>query len=243
VVTVKPPILRKCTEEIKMARAKIVKGLIDAVTGTSKPTPKPGRKRKVRGAKPATPDQKLGAKKAGINISNFKKLPDAEQKKFIKEAKDAGKPKKKKKSVVKRSSKDNKELRGLMAQQKREMKDDEGFNEILPRRRATGTKGQEVEQGPLLSKVPVPKKRESTKETRKRLKRTGMLREGEYAPPASMISEEMGLTGRGSEMLPTGKELDDLISSGFEIKKAGGMIKRRMGGMVTKGYGAAKRGY
>jgi hypothetical protein len=243
VVTVKPPILRKCTEEIKMARAKIVKGLIDAVTGTSKPTPKPGRKRKVRGAKPATPDQKLGAKKAGINISNFKKLPDAEQKKFIKEAKDAGKPKKKKKSVVKRSSKDNKELRGLMAQQKREMKDDEGFNEILPRRRATGTKGQEVEQGPLLSKVPVPKKRESTKETRKRLKRTGMLREGEYAPPASMISEEMGLTGRGSEMLPTGKELDDLISSGFEIKKAGGMVKRRMGGMVTKGYGAAKRGY
>ena len=58
-----------------------------------------------------------------------------------------------------------------------------------------------------------------------------------------MISEEMGLTGRGSEMLPTGKELDDLISSGFEIKKAGGVVKRRMGGMVTKGYGAAKRGY
>tara|TARA_R110000765_G_scaffold341475_1_gene431575 strand:- start:59 stop:739 length:681 start_codon:yes stop_codon:yes gene_type:complete len=226
-----------------MAKAKVVRELIDMVTGTSKPTPKPGRKRKARGSKPATPDQKLGAKKAGVNISNFKKLPDAEQKKFIKEAKDAGKPKKKKKSVVKRSSKDNKELRGLMAQQKREMKDDEGFNEILPRRRATGTKGQEVEQGPLLSKVPVPKKRESTKETRKRLKRTGMLREGEYAPPASMISEEMGLTGRGSEMLPTGKELDDLISSGFEIKKAGGMVKRRMGGMVTKGYGAAKRGY
>ena len=225
-----------------MARAKIGRELIDMVMGTSKPTPKPGRKRKARGAKPATPDQKLGAKKAGINISNFKKLPDAEQKKFIKEAKDAGKPKKKNKSKVKRSPKDNKELSSLINQQKKEMKADKGFEDILPRRRATGPIGQEVEQGPLLSKVPVPKKRESTKETRKRLKRTGMLREGEYAPPASMVSEEMGLTGRGSEMIPTGKELEELISSGFEIKKHGGKVKRRMGGQV-RGYGKALRGY
>ena len=226
-----------------MARAKIGRELIDVVMGTSKPTPKPGRKRKARGAKPATPDQKLGAKKAGVNVSNFKKLPDAEQKKFIKEAKDAKKPNKKKKPVVTRTSKDNKELSSLINQQKREMKDDEGFNEILPRRRATGPKGQEVEQGPLLSKVPVPKKRESTKKTRNRLRRTGLLQEGEYAPPASMVREAMGMTGRDSEMLPTGKELDDLISSGFEIKKHGGKVKRRMGGMITKGYGAAKRGY
>ena len=203
---------------------------------------KGGRKRKARGVKPASPEQKMGAKEAKMKLTDFKKLSDAQQKKFIKEAKDADKPKKKKKSIVKRSSKDNKELRGLMAQQKREMKDDEGFNEILPRRRATGTKGQEVEQGPLLSKVPVPKKRESTKETRKRLKRTGMLREGEYAPPASMISEEMGLSRKGREMMPTGKELEELISSGFEIKKYGGKVKRRMGGQV-RGYGKALRGY
>ena len=69
-----------------------------------------------------------------------------------------------------------------------------------------------------------------------------MLREGEYAPPASMISEEMGLSRKGREMMPTGKELEELISSGFEIKKYGGKVKRRMGGQV-RGYGKALRGY
>ena len=221
----------------------VVKVVADAFTSTPKPKPKPGRKRKARGTKPATPDQKLGAKKAGVNVSAFKKLPDNKQKQFIKEAKDDRKPKRKAKRKVKRSSSENKELNQLIAQQKNEMKDDEGLTKVLPRRRATGPKGQEVEQGPLLSKIPVPKKRESTKETRKRLKRTGMLREGEYAPPASMVGEEMGMGGRGSEMMPTGKELEALISSGFEIKKSGGVVKRRMGGMITKGYGAAKRGY
>jgi len=43
-------------------------------------------------------------------------------------------------------------------------------------------------------------------------------------------------------MMPTGKELDELISSGFEIKKGVGQVKRRMGGQV-RGYGKALRGY
>ncbi len=42
--------------------------------------------------------------------------------------------------------------------------------------------------------------------------------------------------------MPTGKELDDLIADGFQIKKGGGKVKRRMGGKV-RGYGKALRGY
>jgi hypothetical protein len=224
-----------------MARAKIGRELIDMVTGTSKPTPKRGRKRKARGVKAASPEQKMGAKEAKMKLTDFKKLSDAQQKRFIKEAKDANKPKKKKKPTVKYSRKVQGEIDRLEQEQIADKARDMG-KDTLPRRRATGPKGQEVEQGPLLSKVPVPKKRESTKETRKRLKRTGMLREGEYAPPASMISEEMGLSRKGREMMPTGKELEELISSGFEIKKYGGKVKRRMGGQV-RGYGKALRGY
>ena len=144
--------------------------------------------------------------------------------------------------MVKRSSKDNKELQSLIAQQKKEMKEDALGSDVLPRRRATGPAGQEVEQGPLLSKVPTPNKREMSPETYKRQKRTGQRRRGEYAPPASMIGEEMGMGGRGREMMPTGKELEELISSGFEIKKYGGKVRRRMGGQV-RGYGKALRGY
>ena len=129
-----------------------------------------------------------------------------------------------------------------MAQQKKEMKEDALGSDILPRRRATGPAGQEVEQGPLLSKVPTPKKKEMSPETYKRQKRTGQRRKGEYAPPASMIGEEMGMGGRGREMMPSGKELEELISSGFEIKKYGGKVRRRMGGQV-RGYGKALRGY
>jgi len=201
-----------------------------------------GRKRKARGVKAATPDQKMGAKKAGMKLNEFKKLSDDKQKRFIKEAKDAEKPKKKKKPAkVRYSRKAKAEIDRLKAEQEADKARDMG-KEILPRRRRTGPAGQEVEQGDLLSKVPVPKKREVSPETYKRQKRTGQRRRGEYAPPASMIAEEMGMGGRGREMMPTGKELEELISSGFEIKKYGGKVKRRMGGQV-RGYGKALRGY
>jgi len=200
---------------------------------------KAGRRKAKRGAKPATPAQKAGAKQAGMSLREFKKLSDDKQKRFIKEAKEANTPKKKKQPRVKRTPAENKELAKLRREQQREMR--EGSSDILPSRRATGPKGQEVQQGPLLSKVPTPTKKEMSPAARRRLGKSGMLKRGEYAPPREMVEEAMGAR-RGSEMMPTGKELDDLIASGFEIKKYGGKVKRRMGGQV-RGYGKALRGY
>ena len=201
---------------------------------------KAGRPKAARGVKPATPEQKMGAKQADMTVTEFKKLPKPQQKRFIKEAKDAKKPKKKKQPKVKRTSAENKELRRLMTQQKKDM-EDRGIDTSTAGRRATGPKGQEVEQGPLLSRIPAPRKEEMSSATRRRLGERGMLKRGEYAPPRQMVEESMG-AGRGREMMPTGKELDDLIASGFQVKKYGGKVKRRMGGKV-RGYGKAQRGY
>jgi hypothetical protein len=200
---------------------------------------KAGRRKAKRGAKPATPAQKAGAKQAGMSLREFKKLSEAKQNRFIKEAKEAKTPKKKKQPRVKRTPAENKELAKLKREQQREMREESA--NVLPSRRATGPKGQEVQQGPLLSKVPTPRKEEMSPATRRRLGKAGMLKRGEYAPPREMVEEAMGAR-RGSEMMPTGKELDDLIASGFEIKKYGGKVKRRMGGKV-RGYGKAMRGY
>jgi hypothetical protein len=202
-------------------------------------TKRVGRKRKARGAKAATPAQRAGAKQANMSLREFKKLSEAKQNRFIKEAKEAKTPKKKKQPRVKRTPAENKELAKLKREQQREMREESA--NVLPSRRATGPKGQEVQQGPLLSKVPTPRKEEMSPATRRRLGKAGMLKRGEYAPPREMVEEAMGAR-RGSEMMPTGKELDDLIASGFEIKKYGGKVKRRMGGKV-RGYGKALRGY
>ena len=201
---------------------------------------KAGRPKAARGVKPATPEQKMGAKQAGMTVTEFKKLPEAQQKKFIKQAKEAKKPKKKKQPKVNRTPAENKELRMLTAQQKKDM-EDRGIDTSTAGRRATGPEGQEVQQGPLLSKVPTPRKEEMSRATRRRLGMSGMLKPGEYAPPRQMVEEAMGAR-RGREMMPTGKELDDLIASGFQIKKGGGKVKRRMGGKV-RGFGKALRGY
>ena len=128
-------------------------------------------------------------------------------------------------------------LKALYEQQQKEM--GEGSQNILPKRRATGPEGvKPVEQGPLLSKIPTPTKKEMSSATRQRLGRSGMLKKGEYAPPSSMIAEDMGLGGKGS--LPTEQEIKAL--SGFEFMQKGGKVKRRMGGKV-RGYGKALRGY
>tara|TARA_R100000988_G_scaffold81378_1_gene44668 strand:+ start:2210 stop:2851 length:642 start_codon:yes stop_codon:yes gene_type:complete len=212
------------------------------VAAVRKLVSKRGRKRKARGVKAATPEQKMGAKEAKMKLTDFKKLSDAQQKRFIKEAKDANKPKKNKKPTVKYSRKVQREINRLEQEQIADKARDMG-KDTLPRRRATGPEGEKkVQQGPLLSKVPTPTKKEMSPATRRRLGKSGMLKRGEYAPPASMVGEEMGMGGRGSEMMPTGKELEELISSGFEIKKYGGKVRRRMGGQV-RGYGKALRGY
>ena len=120
------------------------------------------------------------------------------------------------------------------------------------RRRKTGPEGtpekQKVQQGPLLSKVPPPEK--VSKARRRQLVKTGQAKmgkgkggksvvkpTGEFAPPASMIAEQMGLRGRGK--LPTAKEAEDF---GLTVKKYGGKIKRNMGGPV-RGVGKATRGF
>ena len=174
------------------------------VAAVRKLVSKRGRKRKARGVKAASPEQKMGAKEAKMKLTDFKKLSDAQQKRFIKEAKDANKPKKKKKPAkVKRTPAEQAEYNKLIKEYKKDLEESrKGQEEVLPRRRATGPTGtpekQLVEQGPLESKIPTPKKREMSPETYKRQKRTGQRRRGEYAPPASMIAEEMGMGARGS---------------------------------------------
>ena len=132
-------------------------------------------------------------------------------------------------------------LKALYRQQQEEIK---GSQNILPRRRATGPEGQEVEQGPLLSKVLLPenvspaRKRNLIAQGKARMTKQGMKGTGEFAPSRQSIAEEMGLGGKGS--LPTEEQLRGM--GGFEIKKYGGKVKRRMGGKV-RGYGKAMRGY
>ena len=102
-------------------------------SGGTKKKGGPGRKRKARGVKPATPAQKAGAKKAGMGIKAFRALPQAEQKEWIKKAGKLGKPK-----VApgpKRTPKEESELDRLTAQQKEEMDAD-----LRPKKTATGTR-------------------------------------------------------------------------------------------------------
>ena len=134
-------------------------------------------------------------------------------------------------------------LKALYKQQQKEM--GEGSQNILPKRRATGPKGEKpVEQGPLLSKVKLPekmspaRKRSLIAQGKARMTKRGMKETGEFAPSAGSIAEEMGIGGKGS--LPTEEQLRGM--GGFEFMKKGGKIKRRMGGKV-RGFGKALRGY
>ena len=198
------------------------------------------------------------AKKADMTPTEFKK----KAKQVINESKGKGKSKGKKNesNQTKTSGAENRsegsmsktltpsefkklspKLKALYRQQQEEIK---GSQNILPRRRATGPKGQEVEQGPLLSKVLLPenvspaRKRNLIAQGKARMTKQGMKGTGEFAPSRQSIAEEMGLGGKGS--LPTEEQLRGM--GGFEIKKYGGKVKRRMGGKV-RGYGKAMRGY
>ena len=97
------------------------------VTGSTQEKPKgekkksgAGRKRKARGAKPATATQKAGAKKAGMGVRAFQALPVAEQKKWIIEAGKLRKPKAATK-VKPLTEKQESELEWLKKEQQREM--------------------------------------------------------------------------------------------------------------------------
>ena len=207
-------------------------------------TKKPGRKRIRRGPKSATPDQKLGAKKANMNVSDFKKLSTNEQKKWIKEAKKVKAKTKKKSDGPKRSKADDREIKRIVGT------DPDSPSTKLPGRVKTGPEGAvPVQQGPLLSKIELPK--DVSKARRRDLIKTGQAKQvrgkggksklvgtGQYAPPRQAIAEEMGLTGRGK--LASEEELMEM--GGFEIKQKGGIVKRNRGGSV-RGVGAAQRGF
>jgi len=251
-----------------MSAAKIIaKPLAKRVAKTTR-----GRQRKQRGTSAATPEQKAAARKAVKagdvqNLREFKKLSPKEQAKYMPQTGGAKavstKPKEKytkgqRKEIEKISGVSLSKLKGMSpSEQQAYLKGKSDLPESipLPSRRATGpdkgsVAGQKVEQGPLLSKVQLPDK--MSKKQARRLLMTGqakivtgkggkkkLVTTGEYAPAKEVIAEDiLGSPG----VLPSGKELDDLISSGFEVRKGGGKIYRRAGGAI-RGWGAATRGY
>jgi len=218
---------RKSPEEIKAAKAKR------------------GRKRKARGRKAATELQKKGAKALGISLTEAKKKSDAELKAAIKEAA----PQKPKAPKVKRTRAEQNELNRLIKSQERDAMVDELGSNVLAGRRKTGPKGQEVEQGPLLSKAKLPenvspaRRRSLVAQGKARVRpgkggKSRLVETGEFAPARQDVADRMGLTSRG--VPPSEKEIMDM--GGFEIRKVGGKVKRNMGGKV-RGVGQAVKGF
>ena len=126
------PTVKKATPP--KAEGPKAKGSSKGKSGGTKKKGGPGRKRKARGVKPATPAQKAGAKKAGMGIKAFRALPQAEQKEWIKKAGKLGTPKAAAKGKP-LTRKEKSELDRLTAQQKEEMDAD-----LRPKKTATGTR-------------------------------------------------------------------------------------------------------
>ena len=161
------------------------------------------------------------------------------------EAKPKVKPKSKPKtSKPKRTPAENKELRKLIAQQK---KDDAPVGTVKEPTRIQLTAGGSYA---LPSKIKLPEGKLS-KARRRQMIETGQAKQvrgkkgksklvetGKYAPPASQIAEEMGI-GASRGVAPTEKELRAM--GGFEIKKAGGKV--RGVGAATRGFGRANYSY
>ena len=161
------------------------------------------------------------------------------------EAKPKTKPKSKPKtSKPKRTPAENKELRKLIAQQK---KDDAPTKTPPEPTRIPLTAGG---SSALPSKIQLPEGNIS-KARRRQLIETGQAKQvrgkkgksklvetGKYAPPASQIAEEMGI-GASRGVAPTEQELR--AAGGFEIKKTGGKV--RGVGAATRGFGKAGYSY
>ena len=182
------------------------------------------------------------ANQMDTDIAGVKK---AINKQVADEAKPKTKPKSKPKtSKPKRTPAENKELRKLIAQQK---KDDAPASTVKePTRIKLTAGGSEV----LPSKVKLPEGKIS-KARRRQLIETGQAKQvrgkkgksklvetGKYAPPASQIAEEMGI-GASRGVRPTEKELRDV--GGFEIRSTGGKV--RGVGSATRGFGKARYSY
>ena len=184
------------------------------------------------------------AKQMDTDIAGVKK---AIKKQVADEAKPKPKTKPKSKpktSKPKRTPAENRELRRLIAQQK---KDDAPAGTVKEPTRIKLTAGGSYA---LPSKVKLPEGKIS-KARRRQLIKTGQAKQvpgkkgksklvetGKYAPPARQIAEEMGI-GASRGVAPTEKELQAM--GGFEIKKAGGKV--RGVGAATKGFGKARYSY
>ena len=197
------------------------------------------RGRKGRGRKAIPAEIKAQAKAAGFTS--------------VKKWEEAGKPgpkRRQKRGTAKRkdtempTGKRGREIERLLRQQKRDNMESGGG----PRRREV----EGVDEGPnrpAISKIkPDPKM--SPAQRRRRVaqglvggprpqrnpdSRTNIRDVGEYAPPASQIAKEMGLTGKIDE--------DEIMKlGGFEIRRGGGQIKyKKKGGPI--GVGKALGGY
>lgn len=192
------------------------------------------RGRKGKGRKALSPEVKAKAKAAGF--TSVKKWEEA-GKPGPKTKQKAGTAKRKDTEIPK--GKRGSEIRKLERQQKADDMESGGG----PRRRNI----EGVAEGPnrpALSKVQPPKMSAAQRRRRvaqglvggPRAGRREQVRDiGEYAPPASQIADEMGLSG----MI----DPDEIMElGGFEIRKSGGQIKyKKKGGPV--GCGAAQRGY
>jgi len=200
------------------------------------------RGRKGKGRKALSPEVKAKAKAAGF--TSVKKWEEA-GKPGPKTKQKAGTAKRKDTEIPK--GKRGSEIRKLERQQKADDMEASGG----PRRRKVGpdylAEKFMVAEGvnsPAISKVQPPKMSAAQRRRRiaqglvggPRAGRREQVRDiGEYAPPASQIADEMGLSG----MI----DPDEIMElGGFEIRKSGGQIKyKKKGGPI--GCGAAQRGY
>jgi len=252
------------SKELAKLLRKGVKALIEEPEVKPKAKDKPkskskaGRKRKPRGVKPATPAQKAGAREAGMSLPDFRALSEAEQKKWMKVDKPKAAPK------VKRTRKEDWELKKLTGEQKKEM--DAALRP--PKRTSTGNRrkkltpeGQRLfDAGEFDEIIANPKKYmthgfdaplrpKGTEVSRKELAR---MKKGSPEEKAQAIREMLNDPGyvvgtksqaarimRGKEGVTTEDEIRELTrgegGQGFEIKKSGGRLKYyKKGGRIRK---------
>jgi len=193
------------------------------------------RGRKGKGRKALSPEVKAKAKAAGF--TSVKKWEEA-GKPGSKTKQKAGTAKRKDTEIPK--GKRGSEIRKLERQQKADDMEASGG----PRRRKVGP-DYLAEKFMVAEGVNSPAKMSAAQRRRRiaqglvggpRAGRREQVRDiGEYAPPASQIADEMGLSG----MI----DPDEIMElGGFEIRKSGGQIKyKKKGGPI--GCGAAQRGY
>lgn len=256
---------------------------IGAILGESKPPAKPvSEKPKAKPvskkpedsdepvSKAATPREKHNADELGISVRELREKGPA----YKLAVGGKGKAEKLYKKQVKGLSKGRAKAVGrLRKAQIKEEKDWAGSPTRLEVEAPKGTtiEGQKVQVGDLPSKVELEPKLH--KYSRKRLrnlittgqaklvwnkksKRYVLVNTGRYAPPREEIAKAMGVK---PEMLPTGKDLDELLKGwGFQTdplplqtaKKKGGKIKYYKGGgglgrtsTKPRGVGAARTGW